>query len=272
MKNEELSSEMKNQEKPVVKVFWTGGWDSSFRICELSRMDVKIQPIYLHGDDRHSEPYERKAMETITRMLQERPETRAEFLPLQCVDIRTIEINPEVSAAYHRIREKTGVGAQMEYLSSYVHDHPGIELGIEKLPIEESHMIHALFDSCKINKGIINGVEEFYADPEQSSADGLLMFGGIYLPILEKTEADMLKLVQEWGYLDIMKNVWFCHQPYQGGPCGMCHPCEVKMGAGMEFLLPKAAQKRYNLQKKYADRFWFRVYRKFLYWFFWKHD
>lgn len=264
-------SEPNPDNMPVINVFWTGGWDSSFRICELSRMPVKIQPIYMHGDDRHSEQFERKAMETITRMLQERPETKAEFLPLRNVDINKIEINPAVSDAYNRIREKTGLGTQMEYLSSYVHDHPGIELGIEKLPVEESHMIHALLESCKIEHGLVNGVEEYYANPDESSEDGLLIFGGILLPIFDRTEADMLKLINEWGYLDIMKQVWFCHQPYQGRPCGMCHPCEVKMGAGMEFLLPEDAQKRYHLQHRYHDKFWFKVYRKFLYWFFWKH-
>lgn len=265
------SGEIMGDEKPVVKIFWTGGWDSSFRICELSRMPVKIQPIYLHGDDRHSEKYEREAMAKITELLKERPETQAEFLDLQSVDIREIEIHPEVSAAYHRIHEKTGLGTQMEYLSSYVHDHPGIELGIEKLPLEESHMINALLTSCEVEEGDINGVHEFYINPEKSTEDGRLIFEGIYLPILDRTEQDMLKQIRDWGYLDIMKHVWFCHQPYNGRPCGMCHPCEVKMGADMLFLMPEDAQKRYWLQKKYHDKLWYKIYRKFLYLFFWKH-
>lgn len=259
-------------EKPIVKIFWTGGWDSSFRICELSRMPVQIQPYYLHGDDRHSEKFERIAMDKITQLLKERPETQADFLDLISVDIRNIELHPEVSAAYRRVREKTGLGTQMEYLSSYVYDHPQIELGIEKLPVEESHMIHAVLDSCKVIRKEVNGIEEYCADPDESSEDGMLLFGNILLPIFEKTESDMLRLIKEWGYLDIMKHVWFCHQPYQGRPCGMCHPCEVKMGAGMEFLLPEDSQKRYHLQNKYHDKFWFKVYRKLLYWLFWKHD
>lgn len=127
----------------------------------------------------------------------------------------------------------------MEYLSSYVYDHPQIELGIEKLPVEESHMIHAVLDSCKVIRKEVNGIEEYCADPDESSEDGMLLFGNILLPIFEKTESDMLRLIKEWGYLDIMKHVWFCHQPYQGRPCGMCHPCEVKMGAGMEFCCRK---------------------------------
>lgn len=261
-----------SQEKPVVNVFWTGGWDSSFRIAELSRMPVQIRPIYLHGDGRHSEKYERKAMATITKMLKERPETKADFLDLVDVDIHDIEIVPEVSRAFKEVREKTGLGTQMEYLSSYVYKHPGIELGIEKLPIEESHMIHALTSTCEMTVIDADGVPETTPNPETSSEEGLLLFGGIYLPILDRTEGDMVKQIEEWGYQDIMKNVWFCHQPYQGRPCGMCHPCEVKMDAHMEFLLPEDAQKRFRMQRKYGNRFWYKVYRKFLYWFFWKHD
>ena len=30
-----------------VKVLWTGGFDSTFRVTQLSRMDVEIEPYYL---------------------------------------------------------------------------------------------------------------------------------------------------------------------------------------------------------------------------------
>ena len=30
----------------VIKLLWTGGWDSTYRLVELSRMDVTVQPIY----------------------------------------------------------------------------------------------------------------------------------------------------------------------------------------------------------------------------------
>lgn len=54
----------------------------------------------------------------------------------------------------------------------------------------------------------------------------------------------MLNNVKEWGYEDVMKNIWFCHTPIGGQPCGLCGPCHTKIDSGMEWLLPEAAVKR----------------------------
>ena len=70
-------------EKKIVEILWTGGWDSTFRIVELSRMDgVVIQPIYVEDKKRGSVPYELKAMDDIVSLLKEKSETKADFLPI----------------------------------------------------------------------------------------------------------------------------------------------------------------------------------------------
>ena len=84
-------------------------------------------------------------------------------------------------------------------------------------------------------------------DPQRSSKEGMLVFGWFHFPFITRTEADMLQLVKEWGYEDVMKNIWFCHYPIKGKPCGVCHPCAIKMEAKMTFLLPRKAQMRYKL-------------------------
>ena len=61
----------------------------------------------------------------------------------------------------------------------------------------------------------------------------------------------MLEDFKKWGYEDIMQNVWFCHSPIKGEPCGLCRPCEEKMDSRMSILLPSKAQKRYKKAKKW---------------------
>lgn len=74
----------------------------------------------------------------------------------------------------------------------------------------------------------------------------MLVLGNFKFPIIDKTELEMKRNIEMWGYKEVMKNIWFCHTPFYGKPCGLCHPCEVKIQSGMEFLLPKSALKRFK--------------------------
>ena len=40
--------------KTTVNVLWTGGFDSTYRIVELSRLNVVVQPYYLLDEKRRS--------------------------------------------------------------------------------------------------------------------------------------------------------------------------------------------------------------------------
>ena len=48
-----------------VGILWTGGFDSTFRISQLSRCDVEIQPVYVYNNDRKSRQYELNAISEI---------------------------------------------------------------------------------------------------------------------------------------------------------------------------------------------------------------
>ena len=43
-----------NNENKVCKILWTGGWDSTYRIVELFREQIQIQPIYCCDPSRGS--------------------------------------------------------------------------------------------------------------------------------------------------------------------------------------------------------------------------
>ena len=65
--------------------------------------------------------------------------------------------------------------------------------------------------------------------------------------------------------MDIMENIWFCHTPIDGKPCGLCNPCKTKMESNMEFLLPKKSQKRYrhmSMIEKIFGKYGVKVYKR----------
>jgi len=53
----------------AVRVLWTGGLDSTYRIVELSRMDVTIQPVYCANPERDSTAMEKYTIERILAAL-----------------------------------------------------------------------------------------------------------------------------------------------------------------------------------------------------------
>jgi 7-cyano-7-deazaguanine synthase len=229
----------------MVYILWTGGWDSTFRVVELSRRDVNIQPIYVVDSNRISRDYEKESMNQIVEALQKRQETKAKFLPIIYYKLEDIPKDSEISKAYKIIHEETGLGSQHEWLACLGKLYPGIEMGTEAAEPETNHMIHAISKYADLE--VVDGVGKI--KKETSSNEGNLVLGWFTFPIITRTESDMLEQIKLWGYEDVMKLIWFCHRPINGKPCGFCHPCEVKMESSMEWLLPKAAQKRYKYSK-----------------------
>lgn len=92
-------------------------------------------------------------------------------------------------------------------------------------------------------------------DREKSQEVLNLVLGNITLPLFDTTEREMLQNIQEWGYADVMENIWFCHNPIGGKPCGMCSPCHTKMESDMEFLIPEESRRRYKRISAIEKRF-----------------
>lgn len=238
--------------KPLHHLLWTGGWDSTYRLVELSRMDVTVQPIYCCDPERPSTPIEQKAMAKILEALEKRPETKARILPIFTIDIGSIPKNPEITQAYKRLSQNGSLGSQYDWLARLALEHPGLELGIEKANHEKTVGCRATI----LKNGALtedNGI--LVLDRARSTEDCVLVMGNFRFPILGITEDEMAENIRAWGYEDIMRMIWFCHTPLRGKPCGMCRPCQQKMEGGMEHLLPKDARRRYRIYKKTKSLF-----------------
>jgi len=240
-------------------MFWTGGWDSTFMLIQELRKGKEIQPIYVIDNKRKGNDYEIKAMDTITKKLEQRNYLGGKLHNLIFIDKDSIEILDEVENAFNVIHKETNLGIQHEWLSSYaLKENISIMLGTENGTPETSHIIYALNKYCKLTKkDDVQVVDEF-----NSSKEGNYIFGKMIFPIIDLYETDMVKRIKEWNLEDIMNNIWFCHTPINGKPCGLCHPCEVKMESDMQFLLPEKAQKRYFTIHKLKNRLFKKVYKK----------
>lgn len=231
---------MENNDKKYL--LWTGGWDSTFRLCELSRKNITVQPIYVNDFNRKSRTHETESMCKILGMLKNRSTTVAHILPIITVNLQDIPKNDEITRAYEIIHKETNLGPQHEWLARLAVLYPGIEMGTEAGSISTSHILHAIDTYCVLEE--LDGIKRL--NKEKSTHEGLLVLGNVSFPIIDKTEQDMVKLIKEWEMEDIMENIWFCHTPLKQDdksiPCGICHPCQLKLASNMGFLLPQKSK------------------------------
>ena len=239
------SQTLDKEEKRTVRIFWTGGYDSTFRVVQLSQKDVNIAPYYLKFH-RQSTPYELEAMEKITNLLNQNPKTKCTFSPLQIIDAEEEYIvDPDIQQAYKRIRKTMYVGSQYVKLATYVLNHPGIELSVHK----DDKAIAVIKTHGKLKKIEDEETGTYYVvDQENSSEDVNTVFGNFCFPLPEITKLQMKQWYIENGYEDVMNSTWFCHKPRNGMPCGVCHPCQYTIEEGMKDRLPKRALMRYYIK------------------------
>ncbi|HDT14010.1 MAG TPA: hypothetical protein ENO03_06600, partial [Candidatus Aminicenantes bacterium] len=233
------------------RVLWTGGLDSSFRMVQLSRHDVRVQPYYV-SDDRESERFELEAIRRITDDIKAHPGTACTLLPLVVVKSREIEPDREITEAYHRLRTKFPIGSQFEWIARLTKSVDGLELCAEGEP-------HARGTNCVKTLGRVRTVTDCPApyaalDRESSDPDLLKVFGRLHfpLPLFEITKLQELQLYKEWGFGSTIDKTWFCHSPVRGRPCGFCKPCAAAIHAGLDFRFGRSALFRYRFRKVYA--------------------
>lgn len=246
--------------KPVVNILWTGGWDSTYRVLCLSRMDVVLQPHYILYKNRYSHNKELEAMKTISEIITNDPLTKCEFKPLIVMDREDIEKDEEITKSFYSVKEKIMIGQQYEYIARYVKNIDNMEIGVEQggFLCEESMNKVGKMDKIKDKYGL-----EYWAlDNKKSPKDLVNVFGKLRFPIFELTKKDMEKLAIEKGFIDTMQKTWFCHFPHKGKPCGSCFPCMFTIEDGFPNRFSKEALKRYDFEKKHNKQAWYKIYKR----------
>ena len=232
-------------EKKVIELLWTGGFDSTFRVVQLSMLPVRIQPYYIR-DNRRSEGMELKAMEEISRSLKHKPVTQCEFLPLKLIQMDERVISQKITDAYERIKKQRHLGSQYDYMGRFASAHPGIELGV----LKGDHWKDMVDKFGKLLLKSDKDIGEYYVVDTEHSDDNLnILFQHFRFPLASMTKLDLKKKYIDLGYEDIMLLTWFCHTPIGGEPCGKCIPCELAIDAGLKERFSNTALRRYWLHK-----------------------
>ena len=231
-----------------IEILWTGGFDSSFRVSQLSMLPVMIQPYYL-SDQRPSENMELNAIEEISKIIKKKPATRCEILPLKYIKESERIISKEISESYWQIRKNHYLGTQYEWLGCFASKHKGIELTIEK-DDTAIKLINRLGRLLKIPDELHG--DYYIIDVEHSPKEINSLFEHFRFPLADMTKQEMKNKYIEWGCDDIMELTWFCYSPIDGKPCGQCNPCKYTIEDGLKERFSKKALRRYRKQKYFS--------------------
>lgn len=239
---------------PLVSVLWTGGFDSSYRMVQLSKHPVTVQPYYLR-DRRVSERNELNAISRISGDILEHPETKFKLLPLITIAVKDISDDREISEAYQRLKETSPMGKQYEWLSRFSKIVNGIELCIEAdgpRRLDKGGPI-----VCIMKHGAFKFIDEggitscHVIDKGHSSTDLIKVFGNFRYPIIKITKKEIVEEYGKLGFESTMHKTWFCFKPVNNRPCGGCYPCVAAIEEGMEFRFSDAALERYRYKSKF---------------------
>lgn len=222
-----------------VDLLWTGGWDSTFRLLQLVLVERRsVQPHYLIDAGRPSTGAELTAMDNIRRSL---PESAAAMIaPTTFRTVSSLPRNEQIEAAYNNILERYFLGAQYEWLPRYCEwaDIQDMELSI--------HVDDTAHTALKSR--VVRDREAYILDEDLEGHPIYRLFGSFRFPILDISKKDMEAVAAEHGFESIMEETWFCHQPRNGKPCGVCNPCIYTIEEGMAKRVPIKSRIRYRLR------------------------
>ena len=123
----------------VYEFFFTGGLDSTYRLCQLAREEGNVvQPVYIVFDDkggRYNRPELRRELEAQDKILgyvSANPNTKAEILPIRRISWDKIPYDKQIMDSEEAL---AGYNFAWQYIfiALYAKWHPGVELCQETL-------------------------------------------------------------------------------------------------------------------------------------------
>ena len=219
-----------------VYVLWTGGWDSTFRVLDLTlRQRRAVVPVYVLGRERRSTDAELATMEMIRSRLATRDPTAASLLAATRL-IQKLEADDDYKEAWDRIRRNHFLGSQYHWLPR--------SLNAAGFPITELCIHRDDKAAAVIGDRVVYESNCIQVDAE-SGSDLHSLFARFRLPLFDLTKLEMESAALAAGFVDIMEISWFCHNPTSAGrPCGACNPCRYTRQEGLGRRVPRAYGRR----------------------------
>lgn len=202
-----------------VRLLWTGGWDSTFRLLHLLLVQGRaVQPIYVVNPERASAMLEVRTMEVIRAGVLDRVADRSLLAPTQVHLWADHPPTDQLREAYDAIAAHEHIGIQYLHLAAVA----------EALGWEDVEM------------GVISA-DRWGA---RSGGPGSTLFRRFAFPVLDLPKEAMGRIAREHGFYDLLVQRWFCQTPLWGLACGVCRPCRMANRDGVRFASPVAVQVR----------------------------
>jgi hypothetical protein len=232
----------KAQTDQCVKVLWTGGWDSSFRVLYLALVARKrIEPHYIIDANRLSSLCELHAIAEIKAILgTSHPEAAGRIGSLQIASRHEIPEDLVISKSWEGLRQQAPLGRQYDWLARYAKWRNLTDLELSVHVDDKAHYFlkgrveQTPLGAYRLRPGVIGDGE---------------LFTRFEFPILEYSKTQMRDLARNHGFIEILEKSWFCHQPKNGVPCGTCSPCIYTIKEGMAYRLPTKSMFRYHMSR-----------------------
>lgn len=227
-----------NSPQEPIKLLWTGGSDSTFRLLEIVLDENKpVQPYYFVAPNhRRSVPNEQNAQTKIKKVLFKKfPESKALVLPTIYIHTSDIAPDEEIAKANAEAFQIAPMGRQYEFIARYAKQQGIFDL---ELCIERSNNPDWVERYFNLLEGV-GGTRIFRYSPQFVDRPEYHIFKYFNFPMSKVAKRDMYEIAKERGWWGIMRNTWFCHTPFlRSIPCGVCVPCRQAIGEGMGWRIP----------------------------------
>lgn len=222
-------------ENPI-KLFWTGGWDSTFRLLQIVLTERKsVQPYYLLDRTRLSFTIELNTMEKIRDLVcLNFPYSKPLILPTIFAELSDLLEDQEISEAYFLSNKKKKLGIQYEWLARFCKQNriSDMELCLERKRNQNERRFGPFLQK-------VGHASYFIFDPKLIGISEYPLFKYYRFPIYGLTKSEIEKIAKNNGWMKIMKETWFCHAPIHGKiPCGTCTPCKMVISEGLGWRIP----------------------------------
>ncbi|MDN3555012.1 7-cyano-7-deazaguanine synthase [Halomonas maura] len=228
--------------RQAIDAFWTGGWDSSYRVIQAALVEQRdVRPHYIIDPVRRSSLHELQAISTIRSALRRLDPAAADRIQeLRITPIMEIPEDTRIMAAYRGMRASAYLGGQYVWLANYAQSR-----GLERLELS----VHVDDKAYHFLRGKVEETDEgIWQLSDDVVGHERELFSRFTFPLLTLSKLQMREQASRHGFLEVLENAWFCYHPLGGRPCGVCNPCQFTMEEGLSYRLPWQGRLRYRLR------------------------
>jgi len=235
--HESAFKELRDQ---CIKILWTGGWDSTFRVLYATLVDGKrVEPHYIVDTARQSSLRELSAILEIRDLLRmSNKEAYGRISNLRLALKSEIPVDRDITNSWERLKLRAPLGRQYDWLARYAESQNMVDLELSVHVDDKAHYFL---------QGNVEPIPYGGYRLNPSIAGDETIFARFMFPLLRYSKPQMRAIAREHGFLDILEKSWFCHSPIRGMPCGMCSPCIYTIKEGMQYRLPRQSLFRYHM-------------------------